>query len=97
MDRLTPELEWLKELSMDPLPAWQEYAKSKGDSLAEREPEDFKTLPKLLQANFDKTKQGPPRSLRPSTQQQQSTEGVNDGRNPCSRVRHGSAQDASQA
>ena len=61
MDRLTPELKWLEILANDPLETWRDLAEKKAKDLAEREPDDFKTLPRLLRQSVDSKKHGPPR------------------------------------
>ena len=68
MDRLTPELRHLLNLSRSHL-AWQEFALEKAKLLAEREPMDFGTLPKLLRQSVDSRKHGP---RRPFTNQPRS-------------------------
>lgn len=77
MDRLTPELTHLLSLSKSGT-AWEEFAKWKANHLANQEPVEFNSLPLLLSNEVQKAKHGPPRSLRPSTQQQRSTGERND-------------------
>ena len=77
MDRLTPELEWLLNLSRSHL-AWQEFAIAKAQYLAQKEPMDFGNLPKLLRQSVDSRKHGP---RRPFTNQPRRSDGqgVRDG------------------
>jgi len=65
MDRLTPELEHLAQLSQSG-PAWWEFAMDKAQRLANQEPVEFNSLPVLLKNKVLESRHGPPRGLRPS-------------------------------
>lgn len=69
MSRIAAELVHLVRLS-ETGPAWFEYARDKAQSLAVQEPAVWSELPLLLSNELRARKHGPPRSLKPSGQDQ---------------------------